>query len=183
MIRLLVVFAIVFTIDAAAYGQSLADVARQEEARRKSVSRSGRVYTNQDLPETTTPAAPLPPAVVAGRSDAEPSKESGKAAEGDAVSEADKKLAANPYRNEKQWRERAQQYRTGLSQTRTDIAGIESRLETLRAAKQTPAIASEVKLVEEDLRMLQSKLQSLEKEWARVEKQANDTGASAWIRE
>jgi hypothetical protein len=43
-----------------AWTQSLADVARQEEARRKSIEARGKVYTNQDLnevPPPTTPAA------------------------------------------------------------------------------------------------------------------------------
>ena len=37
--------------------QSLADIARQEEARRKTVKDTGKVYTNKDL----KPVAPVPP--------------------------------------------------------------------------------------------------------------------------
>src|SRR5690606_26419315 len=55
---------IVLVVAAAQAGaQSLADVARQEEARRKTVTRPGRVFTNDDLRAVTPPPAPAAPAV------------------------------------------------------------------------------------------------------------------------
>ena len=41
-----------------AWAQSLADVARQEEARRKTIEGRGKVYTNKDLNEVPAPATP-----------------------------------------------------------------------------------------------------------------------------
>ena len=46
----------VLALSAAAYGQSLADVARQEEERRKATSTQVRVYTNEDLGKASQPA-------------------------------------------------------------------------------------------------------------------------------
>jgi hypothetical protein len=43
-----------------ARAQSLAEVARQEEARRKEIKRPARVYTNKDLASVPPPAAPAP---------------------------------------------------------------------------------------------------------------------------
>ncbi len=53
-----------------AQGQSLADVARQEAERRKTIARPGKVYTNESLrtePQPSTPpaATPAPPAPAA----------------------------------------------------------------------------------------------------------------------
>ena len=53
---LLLVFA------ASAGAQSLADVARREDARRKQVRKPSRVLTNKDLKPSETPSPPPPPA-------------------------------------------------------------------------------------------------------------------------
>src|SRR5262245_27219770 len=57
------------------YGQTLADVARKEEERRKNVKDGGKVYTNKDLKPTAPPSAVPPPATdsSAGQS-SEPAK-------------------------------------------------------------------------------------------------------------
>ncbi len=45
--------------------QSLADLARKEEERRKGVPESAKVYTNKDLNAVPGPSAPPPPAAAA----------------------------------------------------------------------------------------------------------------------
>ena len=70
------VAALILFAAATASAQSLADVARQEEARRKGVAGAGKVYTNEALqPEpppspgsipAATPAAPVTPPAAAG---------------------------------------------------------------------------------------------------------------------
>ena len=47
---------------ATAQAQSLADLARKEEERRKSVPDTGKVYTNKDLNAVPPPSTPPPPA-------------------------------------------------------------------------------------------------------------------------
>ena len=72
MSRLVVGLAAVLTISAAASAQTLGDVARQEEARRKTVKAPAKVYTNDSLrpdPSSPRPAAastPGSPASSAG---------------------------------------------------------------------------------------------------------------------
>jgi hypothetical protein len=57
------VAAVLVLVTQTVQGQSLGDVARQEEQRRKAVQSSGKVYTNDNLrPEPPPSAAPaLPP--------------------------------------------------------------------------------------------------------------------------
>ena len=182
IVRSLVLSCAVLAGHSMVFGQSLADVARQEEARRKSVQASGRIYTNQDLPETLSPptnAAPPAPA----KADAPVANDAGKGAAGGTAEEPAKKKVVNPHRDEKQWKGRALEYRTRLTKLREDVAGYESRLETLRAATQTPVVASEIRVVEQDLLKARMSLQSLETEWARVEKQAQESGAADWIKQ
>jgi len=55
--------------------QTLGDVARQEEARRKGVARPGKVYTNDSLRgagDVGAQAAPAAPSAPAAASDAKP---------------------------------------------------------------------------------------------------------------
>src|ERR1044072_6148674 len=63
---------------ASAQAQSLADLARKEEERRKSVPDTGKVYTNKDLnaaPPPSTPPSPASPAGDAAKKDAKDEKE------------------------------------------------------------------------------------------------------------
>lgn len=54
---LLMLAAIVLVLPITAQAQSLADVARAEEARRKTITKPSKVYTNESLkPDITTPA-------------------------------------------------------------------------------------------------------------------------------
>jgi hypothetical protein len=48
------------------YGQSLADVARMEAARRKAIKEGGKVYTNKDLPRGAPVAPTVQPVATSG---------------------------------------------------------------------------------------------------------------------
>jgi hypothetical protein len=61
--RLIAVVMIVGAFAGRAYGQTLADVAKKEEERRKKAPAPAKVYTNKDLSPTPT-AAPVPPATA-----------------------------------------------------------------------------------------------------------------------
>ena len=182
----LLLLLLTLALDVAADAQSLADVAKREEERRKSVKAVSRVYTNGDLPHSV-PVVASPPsaAAAADKTPSDESKtESGKgatAAAGDVA--APPEPTVNVHRNEKHWRDRAQSYRDRLSELRADVAAVESRLETLRAAPQTPGVLSDIKLSEQDLGKFQAQLRFIEQEWSQIEKLARESGASAWIQE
>jgi len=75
MTRVLTVFAVFIAVSPAlAQTQSLADLARAEEARRNAAGKPTKVYTNSDLkadfpiapPPTTSPGAPVPSVIPGG---------------------------------------------------------------------------------------------------------------------
>lgn len=165
----------VFALSAAAYGQSLADVARQEEERRKALNTpTSRVYTNRDLSE----APPAPPsAATAAKPDAvDAKKEAVKAGTGDATAATAEapKAEANKYRDEKHWRDRALSYRTRLTKLRADVEAIQARVESLRAGGQTPGLLADLRLAEQDLTRFKNQLASIQKEWSQIEQKARE---------
>jgi hypothetical protein len=145
--------------------QSLGDVARQEQARRKSAP-SGKVYTNGDLkgapapaasspstpgPSSSTPSnAPATPrtapdadAKSAPRTDAKTDDKggTGDAKSGDAGDKA-KAAPADPAQDEADWRKRQKTIQDSLDRARTFAEALQSRINGLTAefaAKDDPA--------------------------------------------
>ena len=134
--------AVVLLCAATASAQSLADVARQEEARRKAVRTSGKVYTNDALrpepasPGTASGAAPTapsplvppsaePPAPSANALAADAPKSSGPAAPGEAP--------AGPPKTEADWRTRVATERDALSRAQIFADALQSRINVLSA--------------------------------------------------
>jgi len=109
-----------------ASAQSLGDVARREEARRKIVSTSGRIYTNDTLrpePATAPPPTPAsPPAVAAATVPASPSHAQGQAA---AAPQPDRK------KDEGEWRGRITEARQGLARAQMFQEALHSRINGL----------------------------------------------------
>lgn len=114
-------------------GQSLADLARQEEARRKSVKAPAKVITNKDLggvpaaspapppaPASSTPGIPASPA-------ARPAQES-KAAEGGKVADSNA-----PARDQAYWSARLKALQTDLDRDETYRDALQSRINALTA--------------------------------------------------
>ena len=171
----------VIALSAAASGQSLADVARQEEERRKATDTQARVYTNEDLGKASQ-AAPVPRPAAAAKPEATPSKaEAGKAEGTDAAAGAPK-AEANEHRDEKHWRERSRSYRERLDKLRADVSAIQSRVEALQAAAQTPAVLSDLRIAEKDLTKFKNQLGFIQKEWSQIEAKAReDKVPAAWL--
>lgn len=115
---------------ATATGQSLADVARAEEARRKTPKRPSKVYTNDDLGRSAHA-----PASAAGAPTAEPA--SGTA--GSPASPAPKPVpGAKPAetapaagKDEKYWRDRIRAARTALERSRAFLDALQSHINGL----------------------------------------------------
>ena len=118
--------------------QSLGDVAKQEQVRRKAVKQPGKVYTNENLrpsdaPATDVPASPAPPtesAAAPGASGAAQPKDDDKAA------------ADDPKKDEAYWKDRLSQARTALDRAKTFADALQSRINALTtdfAARSDPA--------------------------------------------
>src|SRR5262245_39747377 len=106
--------------------QSLADVARAEEARRKAVKGQAKVYTNDTLrgadggEPPLPPAAPAPTPAAAGAPGATPAPAAGGTAK-PATPPGAKPAApqADPAKDEKYWRDRLASARDALRRSQT----------------------------------------------------------------
>jgi hypothetical protein len=113
--------------------QTLADVARKEEDRRKTIKPSGRMITNRDLravpPPTAQPAtAPGAPAdTPPDQAGAGARPDAGDAKKADATREADTPAP----RDDKAWRDRMARLRTQLDRDRTFAEALQTRINTL----------------------------------------------------
>jgi hypothetical protein len=103
--------------------QSLADLARQEEARRKAVASTGKVYTDDTLraAPSTVPPQPASPA-------AKPALPETKT---DAAAALDAKAAADPKKDEQYWRQRMTAARDALSRSQAFAEALQSRINAL----------------------------------------------------
>jgi hypothetical protein len=134
-----VVSALVLTVLAVspAWAQSLGDVARKEEARRKAVKDAGKVYTNDNLrkePQPTPPAAPAelpaPAEVPAPAPPPTPDKATGQGQQGQPPQPP---AAAQPTakKDETYWRGRITEARQSLSRAQIFQEALQSRINAL----------------------------------------------------
>jgi hypothetical protein len=106
--------------------QSLADVARAEETRRKAFKGQAKVYTNDDLRGADggePPAAPPAPAPAAAGTAAKPAPTAGAKPAATA--------AADPAKDEKYWRDRLAIARDALQRSQTFADALHSQINGL----------------------------------------------------
>jgi hypothetical protein len=173
--------------------QSLGDLARKEDARRKAVT-PGKVYTNGDLPAAPAPSAPVAtegqpsgPSSTAAASDAgksDAAKADGKSdGKGDAKGDAVKK-------DEAYWRGRLQAERDAIERAKVLLDALQSRINSLQtdfvnrddpAARATIAAERQRALGELDRTKLE--IQQRTKVIAQIQDEARQSGAPAgWYR-
>jgi hypothetical protein len=134
MKRTLAVVILLVSAATLAHAQSLADVARSEEARRKKVQKTSKVYTNDDLrADFTAPTPPsAPPASMIGggepsSSHAPPPSSGQSAAAAPAAAEA----AAGGQRDQAFWSARINAARSGVERNRMFADALQSRINAL----------------------------------------------------
>jgi len=121
--RPLLVFVLAgFVLTGIAAAQSLGDVARREEARRKAVKSGGKVYTGDSL-KVEAPPAPSPTATP-------PAAPENVAA---AAPKPDSNAADDPKKDEKYWRQRIGAERDALSRAELFAESLQSRINALTA--------------------------------------------------
>ena len=103
----------------AAAGQSLGDVAKKEEARRKTIKSSGKVYTNDKLKPAPQPSSPGPASQPAPAST--PTTEP----------EPAPSDAANARADESAWRKRMADAREALQRSQTFAEALQNQLNSL----------------------------------------------------
>jgi hypothetical protein len=120
--RCLIAFAVAALLPAAAMPQSLADVARAEEARRKTVKQKSKTYTNDDLVNTRDGSAPeTPPATGAAAAGSSATPAAG----------AGTKPASPDARDEQYWKKRIDGAQQLLNRNKVLLAALESRVNAL----------------------------------------------------
>ena len=118
-----------FLAAAGAYAQSLGDVARKEEARRKTVRKPSRVYTNDNLKNVDPPpdvaSTPAPQAAAAPATPDTPAAP--------AATTAPAATDTANARDEKYWRGRVDAARTAMGRAQTFQDALQSRINALSA--------------------------------------------------
>ena len=159
--------------------QSLGDVARQEQARRKNVEKSGKVYTNETLRGAgDVGAAGAPPAAPAAEAPKVP----------DAPKAADEK--PDPKKQESYWRERVAKAREGLDRAKMFKDALQSRINALGAdftARDDPAqraaIAGDRQKALAEFDRVTTEIAAFEKELRDIEDEARKAGVPpGWVR-
>ena len=124
MSRLFGALVILVAVAGTAGAQSLADVARKEEARRKDIKKPSRVITNKDL-KASDNAAPPPPADAQAPAPAAEAP-SDKTEDGQPKAEA-------PASDEQVWRQKMADARTALDRSQTHLDALQNRIDGLWA--------------------------------------------------
>lgn len=164
-------------------GQSLGEVAKKEQQRRKSAKTSGKVYTNKDLgPGGTRPApAPVPPAsgTTAGPGGAEPG-----------AAPAEKADEQDPTKTEEYWRDRIEAARSELQRDELFLEALQSRVNALSTdfvnrddPAQRAVIANDRQKALAEMERVQKSIGDLKKQIADIEEEARQAGVPpGWLR-
>ena len=169
-------------LSSSAGAQSLADVARQEEARRKGVQPAGKVYTNETLRADRAPASPSPSTATA------PGVTPAPQPAGPAVDA--KPGADEPTKDEKYWRQRLTDERDKLSRAETFAEALQSRINGLTtdfAARDDPfqrnQISTDRQKALNELDRVRKEIAAHTKAIADIQEEGRKAGAPAgWLR-
>lgn len=124
---MLVLLLAVACAQALGHSQSLAELAKQEELRRKSIGSTGKVYTNEDLRRDITATAP--PSGNATPAQPPSTQVPSVNLPGGRVDDAE----AGEVKDEKYWRERIAAARATLERSRVFADALQTRLNSLAA--------------------------------------------------
>jgi hypothetical protein len=109
--------------------QSLADVARKEEERRKTIPQPAKVYTNKDLSAAPPSSIPPPPPAAAAPADAKSAKEADKTATEKDAGAATKDQT--PPKDKAYWAGRLKALQEQLDRDETYAEALQSRINAL----------------------------------------------------
>lgn len=163
---------VVFLVDSAIIaGQSLAEIARREEARRARLAAAGKVYTDADLPADVAASVPASPA-AANATPAEPVTKTA-ADDDEQVVSAEAAPRPRDKRPEAHWREAAARIRDRRQQLRADIDALESRIAALESGRGALTdAAAEAQQAADALTGFKTELRYIDQEWAALERRA-----------
>ena len=177
---------------AAASAQSLADVARQEEERRKTIGTSGKVYTNGSLrPEPASTAPVLAPPSASSPPIAESPTPSTGIPAAETATPADPAAAPGEAPvTEADWRKLVTDRRDALSRSEIFVDALQSRINVLSAdfvnrddPVQRDAVAADRDEALAELDRVRQDIQQHEEMMATIQEAARRAGVPAgWVR-
>jgi hypothetical protein len=153
------VTALLLGLAAPARSQSLGDVSRKEEERRKDVKKPAKVYTNNDLgqaPAVSTPEAGKPAVSTLPASPADASKDAAKA--------GDDKSKAAPAKDQAYWSKRRKELNDTIARDKVLVDAVQSRINALTADFAARADPVQRAGIERDRRQALGELDRLQKE-------------------
>ena len=179
-----VLVAHMFLVAASVHAQSLGDVARKEEARRKGVTAPAKVYTNDNLQKVDPPAAP-----PSTPSSAVPQAEAAAAVPAAPATPAAAGPADAP-RDEKYWRGRLENTRTALSRAQIFGEALQSRINALSTdfvnrddPAQRSVIAADRQKALAELDRVKQEIAQLQKAIGDIQEEGRRAGVPAgWLR-
>jgi hypothetical protein len=176
-----------------ASAQSLGDLAKQEEARRRAIATSGKVYTNDSLrPAQPTTGSETGEASTAPAPASAGSPASGAPSASDAKKEEAKPEAKpdTPKKDEAYWRQRLQAERDAIERSKVLIDALQSRVSALQTDfvnRDDPAsrgqLTSERQRALAELDRMKKEIDQRTKAVADIQEEARRAGApAAWYR-
>jgi hypothetical protein len=169
-----VVLAQVLCASAGAGAQSLGEIAKQEEARRKTIKKPSKVYTNDSLrpePAATAPTVPATPA---------PAPSSAQPAPAGAAADNDAPAAPTPeVRDEKYWRGRIDAARAALARSQTFQDALQSRINALSADFVNRDDPAQRNVIAADRQKALAELDRVKQDIATAQKSITDTQEEA----
>jgi hypothetical protein len=159
-----VVIPVALALQAGISAQSLADVAKAEEARRKTIKTGVKVYTNEDLGRTpaTSPAPAQPaPVTTASAKPADPAKPG-------------EEKPVDPTKTQAYWKERATTLQQSLSRNKLLLEALQSQVNGLNAEFVNMDDPGQRDLLQARLQRATGELQRVQQD---IEKQTRAAGA------
>ena len=160
-------------------GQTLADVAKKEEERRKTVKPSDKTYTNKDL-GTLPPGTPSPPPAKPAASTDSAAKETEKPAEQE----------KEPVKDQAYWAGRLKELQTQLQRDQTYVDALQTRVNSLATdlvnrddPAQRAVLASDRQKALGELDRLKKQIEATKKAIADLEEEARRANVPpGWLR-
>jgi hypothetical protein len=172
---------VALALQAGISAQSLADVAKAEEARRRTMKAGTKVYTNDDLGRTpATSPAPLQPVTAAGTA-AKPPEPAAKPGEEKPV---------DPTKTEPYWKERAAALQQSLSRNKLLLDALQSQVNGLNAEfmntddpGQRDLMQARIQRATGELQRVQQDIDTQTKAATDLQEEARKAGVPAgWVR-
>jgi hypothetical protein len=174
---------VLLTIAVPVCAQSLGDLAKKEQERRKTAPSATKTYTNDDLKKMPAPPAPEPGTVPAAKDlDKDPAKP------GDA--KADDAKPAEPAKDEAYWRGRITTAREEVRRNEMFRDALQTRIDALSAdfagrddPYQRATIADDRQKALAELERVKTEIEKLTKQIADIEEEARRAGVPpGWLR-